>query len=218
MGTINVVDAARRHRVSRFLNFQTVLCYGRPKTVPIPVEHPLRPFTSYGISKVAGEQYLAMSGLPFASFRLANVTGPRLAIGPIPTFYKRLKSGQGCFCTDAQRDFLDMSDFLAAVDLAMEDDAPTGIFNVSSGEVISILSALRSANPGLQLRRRPSLDQGISSSSISRSAYAVMRNIHCRIGRLTTGNPPTSLLPSMTSSFARTVPRSGHQFTGTSAT
>src|SRR5215831_2939816 len=104
LGTINVIDAARSHRVSRVLNFQTVLCYGRPDEVPIPVEHPLRPFTSYGISKVAGEQYVAMSGLPYASLRLANVTGPRLAIGPIPTFYKRLKGGQGCFCTDARRD------------------------------------------------------------------------------------------------------------------
>lgn len=138
LGTINVVDATRAHQVSRILNFQTVLCYGRPETVPIPVDHPLRPFTSYGISKVAGEQYLAMSGLPFASLRLANVTGPRLAIGPIPTFYKRLKAGQGCFCTDAQRDFLDMSDFLSAVDRVMQDDAPHGIFNVSSGEGRSI--------------------------------------------------------------------------------
>jgi UDP-glucose 4-epimerase len=138
MGTINVVEAARTHRVARLVNFQTVLCYGRPDTIPIPVEHPLRPFTSYGISKVAGEQYLAMSGLPFASLRLANITGPRLAIGPLPTFYKRLKAGQGCFCTDARRDFLDMEDFLAAVDLAMQSSAPSGIFNVSSGEGHSI--------------------------------------------------------------------------------
>jgi UDP-glucose 4-epimerase len=29
--------------------------------------------------------------------RIANVTGPRLAIGPIPTFYKRLKASQNCF-------------------------------------------------------------------------------------------------------------------------
>jgi nucleoside-diphosphate-sugar epimerase len=134
MGTVHVVGAARAHQVSRFLNFQTVLCYGRPDGVPIPIDQPLRPFTSYGVSKVAGEQYLAMSGLRFASLRLANICGPRLAIGPIPTFYKRLKAGQGCFCTDAQRDFLDMSDFFAAVDLAIRDDAATGIFNVSSGE------------------------------------------------------------------------------------
>lgn len=154
-GTINVADAARANQVSRILNFQTVLCYGRPETIPIPVDHPLRPFTSYGISKVAGEQYLAMSGLPFASLRLANVTGPRLAIGPIPTFYKRLKAGQGCFCTDAQRDFLDMSDFLAAVDLVMRDDAPTGIFNVSSGEGHSIRDVYDAVRSHLGLAADP---------------------------------------------------------------
>lgn len=137
-GTANVVEAARVAGVRRVLNFQTVLCYGRPESTPIAIEHPLRPFTSYGISKVAGEQYLAMSGLPFVSLRLANVTGPRLAIGPIPTFYKRLKAGSACFCTDARRDFLDMADFLAAVDVAIADDAPTGVFNVSSGTGHSI--------------------------------------------------------------------------------
>jgi UDP-glucose 4-epimerase len=137
-GTVNVVEAARAAAVSRIMNFQTVLCYGRPDSTPIPIEHSLRPFTSYGISKVAGESYLAMSGLPFVSMRLANVTGPRLAIGPIPTFYKRLKAGQACFCTDAQRDFLDMSDFLGAVDIAVADGAPSGVFNVSSGKGHSI--------------------------------------------------------------------------------
>jgi UDP-glucose 4-epimerase len=138
LGTIHVVDAARDRAVERIVNFQTVLCYGRPETSPIPIDCPLQPFTSYGISKVAGEQYLAMSGLPFVSFRLANVCGPRLAIGPIPTFYKRLKAGQACFCTDAKRDFLDMSDFIDAVDLVMDRKASSGIFNVSCGEGHSI--------------------------------------------------------------------------------
>jgi UDP-glucose 4-epimerase len=92
-GTINVVDAARRAGVERFINLQTALCYGRPERVPIPVDHPTRPFTSYGISKTAGEAYVALSDLPWVSLRLANICGPRLAIGPIPTFYKRLKAG-----------------------------------------------------------------------------------------------------------------------------
>jgi len=133
-GTINIVEAARRAGVRRFIYFQTALCYGRPEYVPIPVDHPLRPFTSYGISKAAGEAYVAVSDLSWVSLRLANVTGPRLAIGPIPTFYKRLKAGQKCFCTDAVRDFLDMSDFMALMRMVVCADAPTGIFNVSTGE------------------------------------------------------------------------------------
>jgi UDP-glucose 4-epimerase len=134
LGTIHVVDAARRLEVKRFVNFQTALAYGRPNHIPIPVDHPVAPFTSYGISKAAGEQYLAISGLPFVSLRLANVTGPRLAIGPIPTFYQRLKAGKKCFCSDTIRDFLDLSDFLVLMDRVLEDSAPTGIYNVSTGE------------------------------------------------------------------------------------
>ncbi len=138
VGSINVARAAQRHQVKRVVNFQTALCYGRPARLPIPVDHPTAPFTSYGISKTAGEQFMLMSDVPTLSLRLANVTGPRLAIGPIPTFYKRLKAGQSCFCSDTRRDFLDMSDFVAFMDLAIRPDSPAGIFNISSGESHSI--------------------------------------------------------------------------------
>lgn len=132
-GTINVVAAAKASGVSRFVNFHTALGYGRPEKLPIPADAPARPFTSYGISKQAGENYLAMSGLPFVSLRLANVTGPRLAIGPIPTFYTRLKAGKPCFCARTVRDFIDMDDFFSVMDRVMADGAPTGVFNVSTG-------------------------------------------------------------------------------------
>src|SRR5262245_43340483 len=138
LGTIHLVEAERDYSVARFVNFQTALCYGRTSRSPIPAEHPLQPFTSYAISKVAGERYLAASNLGWVSLRLANVTGPRLAIGPIPTFYRRLKDRQPCFCTDAIRDFLDMSDFISAVERVMTDPNVIGIFNVSSGEGHSI--------------------------------------------------------------------------------
>lgn len=132
-GSINVAKSAERHGVSRLINFQTALCYGRPESVPIPVTAPLAPFSSYGISKVAGEQFLMMSSVPVISLRLANVTGPRLAIGPIPTFYKRLKAGQKCFCSDTVRDFLDMEDFVTLMDRLIVEDVPAGVYNVSTG-------------------------------------------------------------------------------------
>jgi UDP-glucose 4-epimerase len=138
MGTIHIAQAAATYKVARFINFQTALCYGHPSSVPITVEQPTAPFTSYGISKTAGEAYLMQSGLSVVSLRLANICGPRLAIGPIPTFYKRLKDGQSCFCSDTTRDFLDMSDFFALMDQVLQTDAPTGVFNVSTGEGRSI--------------------------------------------------------------------------------
>lgn len=133
-GSINVARAAAAHGARRIVNFQTALCYGRPDSVPIPVTLRTAPFTSYGVSKTAGEQYMLMGSVPVVSLRLANVTGPRLAIGPIPTFYKRLKAGQKCFCSDTVRDFLDMSDFLDLMDLLLGPEVEAGVYNVSTGE------------------------------------------------------------------------------------
>jgi UDP-glucose 4-epimerase len=138
IGSAYVAKAAKASGVQRLINFQTALCYGRPTQLPIPANHPTAPFTSYGITKTAGEQFMLMSGIPTLTLRIANVTGPRLAIGPIPTFYKRLKAGQACFCSDTSRDFLDMSDFLAFMDLAIQPQAATGVFNIASGEAHSI--------------------------------------------------------------------------------
>ena len=138
LGTINVAKASLDSNVCNFINFQTALCYGRPKVTPIPVDHGIAPFTSYGISKSAGEAYLLQSDLDVISLRLANICGPRLAIGPIPTFYQRLKDGKSCFCSDTTRDFLDMSDFLSLVDMLFSEKQPAGVYNVSTGVGSSI--------------------------------------------------------------------------------
>ena len=137
-GTVHVVKAAIENNVKRLINFQTALCYGRPTILPIPVTHQTKPFTSYGISKTAGEAFVLNAELPTVSLRLANICGPRLAIGPIPTFYTRLKAEKSCFCSDSVRDFIDMEDFLTLMDKVIETDAPTGVFNVSTGVGASI--------------------------------------------------------------------------------
>ena len=143
IGTINVVRTAEQHEVKRFINFQTALCYGRPQLVPIPVTHQMRPFTSYGISKTAGEAFVLASQVPHVSLRLANVTGPRLAIGPIPAFYKRLKANEGCSVSTTVRDFIDMTDFISFLKLTLDASAPTGVFNVSTGEGHTISEIFR---------------------------------------------------------------------------
>lgn len=138
LGSIAIAKACQTNPVQKLINFQTALCYGRPAQIPIPVTHPLQPFTSYGITKTAGEQFLLNSGLPVVSLRLANICGPRLSIGPIPTFYQRLKKGQSCFCSDSLRDFLDISDFISLIDILLNTNDISGVFNVSTGEGHSI--------------------------------------------------------------------------------
>jgi UDP-glucose 4-epimerase len=139
LGTANVVQAAQAADVGRLIYFQTALCYGtRPLEQPITLEHPIRPDSSYAISKTAGEQYIELSGLDFVSFRLANAYGPRNISGPLPTFYSRLTDGKRCFVMDTRRDFIYIDDLVDVVMQAIVDGTGHGHYHVSSGRDFAI--------------------------------------------------------------------------------
>lgn len=134
VGGVNVVQATRSSGAQRIVYFQTALCYGvRPLEQPIPLEHPIRPDSSYAISKTAAEQAIACSGIDFVSFRLANAYGPRNVSGPLPTFYQRLSEGRPCFVMDTRRDFIFVHDLLDAVVPAVVDGRGHGFYHASSG-------------------------------------------------------------------------------------
>ena len=139
LGTVNVVKAAQAAGVERLLYFQTALCYGTtPTEQPVTLEHPIRPDSSYGISKTAGELYIELSGLDFVSFRLANAYGPRNISGPLPTFYHRLTEGKSVFVMDTRRDFIYIDDLIDVVVQAVVEGTGHGHYHVSSGTDFAI--------------------------------------------------------------------------------
>lgn len=138
-GTANVVTAALANNVRRLVYFQTALCYGTsPLEQPITLAHPVRPDSSYAISKTAGEQYIELSGLDFVSFRLANAYGPRNRSGPLPTFYQRLNEGKPCFVMETRRDFIYIDDLVAVVHQAVIDGIGHGKYHVATGSDFAI--------------------------------------------------------------------------------
>jgi len=139
VGTANVVQAAMKCKVEKFIYFQTALCYGtKPLENPITLEHPILPEgSSYSISKTAAEQYLHLSGLDYVTFRLANVYGPRNISGPLPTFYQRISQNKSCFVVDTRRDFVYVDDLVEVVVKAIYGKG-NGTYHVSSGSDISI--------------------------------------------------------------------------------
>lgn len=139
VGGANLIQAAKANKVTRFIYFQTALCYGtKPDEQPITLSHPKRPAnSSYAISKTAAEDYLEISGLDYVTFRLANVIGPRNVSGPLPIFFSRLRDGKRCFVTEARRDFVFVGD-LARIALRAVDGAGRGAYHFSSGTDIPI--------------------------------------------------------------------------------
>jgi UDP-glucose 4-epimerase len=139
VGGANIVMAAKTYGVSRFIYFQTALCYGvKPLQQPIRLDHPKLPAnSSYAITKTANEDFIEISGIDFVTFRLANVVGPRNVSGPLPIFYQRLSEGKRCFVTGARRDFVFVKDLAHAV-LKACDGVGKGTYHFSSGADVAI--------------------------------------------------------------------------------
>jgi UDP-glucose 4-epimerase len=140
LGGAIVTQASIKNKVMRLIYFQTSLCYGvRPLEQPITLNHPIRPGdSSYAISKTAAEQYIALSGIDFISFRLANAYGPRNLSGPLPTFYSRLTNGLKCFVMNTRRDFIYVQDLIDLVLMALEGQGKKGYYHASSGSDYAI--------------------------------------------------------------------------------
>ncbi len=97
-GTLNVLQAARRHGGIRVIQTSTSEVYGTPETVPIVESHPLRAQSPYAATKVGADQ-LALAfhrsfGLPVVVLRPFNTYGPRQsARAVLPAILTQLLSG-----------------------------------------------------------------------------------------------------------------------------
>ncbi|MDX1837988.1 nucleotide sugar epimerase [Legionella taurinensis] len=153
LGTINVLNAAKKADCKRIVYFQTALCYGlNPKEQPVSLDHHFDARgSSYAISKTAAEHYVELSGLSFVSFRLANAYGPRNISGPLPTFYHRLTSGKACFVMDTRRDFVFIKDLVDCVERAV-DGQGQGYYHISSGSDYSIKELFDATLAALNLK------------------------------------------------------------------
>jgi UDP-glucose 4-epimerase len=85
--TRNLLNAAVRSGINRFIFSSTAAVYGNPDQVPVPETAPTRPLSPYGFSKLMSEIMLhdvaAAHGMKYAVLRYFNVAGadPQARIG-----------------------------------------------------------------------------------------------------------------------------------------
>ncbi|MBO6788907.1 MAG: SDR family NAD(P)-dependent oxidoreductase [Dinoroseobacter sp.] len=146
-GTLNVLQASRRHAVSRVVCTSTSEVYGSAQFVPITEQHPLNAQSPYAATKVAADQ-LALSfhasfELPVAVLRPFNTYGPRQsARAVIPTIIGQIAAGAQEIKLGAlspTRDFTYVRDTARGFVQCMQCDATVGrVTNIGSGFEISI--------------------------------------------------------------------------------
>jgi len=121
-----------------------------PEDLPIREDHPLRPVTAYAVSKVAQEVVAAAHGrtssLEIVRARFFNIIGPGQPESLVPmAFVRQLEAARDGRAeklltgdTSPERDFVDVRDATAAVDLLLERGRAGEAYNVASGMAVSI--------------------------------------------------------------------------------
>lgn len=79
VGTLNVLTAALDSGVRRFVYASSCAVYGNSDSLPLREDHPVKPISPYGVSKLAAEGYLRTfsDSLQTVCLRNSNVYGPR---------------------------------------------------------------------------------------------------------------------------------------------
>jgi dTDP-glucose 4,6-dehydratase len=81
IGTLNMLEASRKHNVKRIILTSTSEVYGTAQQIPINEKHPLNAQSPYAASKIASDQlglsYYNSFGLPVVIIRPFNTFGPR---------------------------------------------------------------------------------------------------------------------------------------------
>jgi UDP-glucuronate 4-epimerase len=144
-GTLNMLEAARRHRVTNFLFASSSSVYGGQEKVPFseddPIAHPISP---YAATKAAGEllchTYHHLYGLSVTCLRFFTVYGPKGRPDMAPYLFTKwafeetqLKMfGDGTTC----RDYTYIDDIVSGVIAALDADLSYEIINLGNSQTV----------------------------------------------------------------------------------
>jgi UDP-glucose 4-epimerase len=186
VGTVNVLEAARRADARVLFCSTGGALYGKDAPIPSPESVLPLPESPYGVAKSCAEQYVGLynrlHGTRHAVLRLANVYGPRQdpsgEAGVVPIFCSRVLAGQRpIIYGDGKqtRDYVYVGDVVTAF-LAAADIGRPGTWNIGTGTETTVLdlaaiigeAAGRSAEPDFAPERPGELARSAVATELAR--------------------------------------------------
>jgi UDP-glucose 4-epimerase len=149
LGTLRILEAARKAGVRKIITSSSAGIFGELKTLPIREDHPIEPDTPYGSSKLCEEKlclaYAKLYPIEAVCLRYFNVYGPNQRFDAygnvIPIFvFRMLRNEIITIFGDGEqtRDFVHVDDVVQANIKAAESIGISGAFNIASGKRVTI--------------------------------------------------------------------------------
>ena len=155
-GTINVLDAAKKHKIKRVVFTSSSSVYGNTEKLPEAESDAPNPLCPYALTKLVGEYYCRMYsqlfGLETVSLRYFNVFGARQDPKSqyacvVPLFVLALlQNKQPIIFGDGlqSRDFTFVQNIAEANVAAMRAEGVSGeTFNIARGEAVTVLDLFK---------------------------------------------------------------------------
>ncbi|SEA44640.1 UDP-glucose 4-epimerase [Desulfuromusa kysingii] len=146
VGTVNLLEAAKRHAIKRFVFASSAAVYGNTEVIPVSESTKLAPLTPYAADKLASEYYIdfyrRQYDLSPVIFRFFNIFGPRQDpsspySGVISIFMQRAINRQTLTVFgdgEQSRDFVYVADLVALIAAAVRSQcAYQSAMNVGNG-------------------------------------------------------------------------------------
>jgi len=143
-GTVHLMELGRKYGVQKVIFASSGgAIYGEQIDFPAGEDHPLKPLSPYGVSKLAGERYLYYYrqnfALPAVCLRYANVYGPRQdplgEAGVVAIFAQKMLTGRQPLINGSgmqTRDYVFVED-VARINVMALKNGITGAYNVGTG-------------------------------------------------------------------------------------
>ena len=190
-GTLNVLEAARRHGISHVIAASSSSVYGSNPALPKSEDMFTRPMSPYAVTKLATEAYLVAYGHSYGlrtlAFRFFNVYGPRQSAGHdyaavIPRFIDAALAGVPL---QVEGDGLQSRDF-------------TYVDSVCDAIHRALQSRLASPSPvNLAFGTRTTLMQLIAMIEEATGAPVTIEHRAARVGDVRESQADTALLKSL---------------------
>jgi UDP-glucose 4-epimerase len=168
LGTLQVLEAARKEGVHKIVTSSSAGIFGELKTVPITEDHPAEPDSPYGCTKLCEEKlclaYARMYSLETICLRYFNVYGPNQRFDAygnvIPIFVFRMLQNEPLIIYgdgEQTRDFVHVDDVVQANIKSADATSITGAFNIASGKSITInkLAEMITKNNKIKIEHYP---------------------------------------------------------------
>jgi UDP-glucose 4-epimerase len=149
LGTLQVLEAARKAGVRKIVTSSSAGIFGELKTMPIKEDHPIEPDSPYGCTKLCEEKlclsYAKLYAIEAVCLRYFNVYGQNQRFDAygnvIPIFvFNMLRNDPIKIFGDGEqtRDFVHVNDVVQANIKAADSIGVSGAFNIASGSNVTI--------------------------------------------------------------------------------